>query len=110
MQGKSRIVRPQNVKADAKAGESTTLCRDLPSINVSSDSMRIDKKKGERGLAAFNRWSKEEADGWCSIGLCSSGTCRGQRSNLSVNLIKETDAFIEVKFSFTISCKCETTA
>ncbi len=99
--------RPQSVKGGTRRGESTTLCKDLPEVNVSSDGTRIEKKKGEKGLASFNRWSKEQADGWCSIGLCSSGACRGQRSNMSAHVIKETDTYIEVRFSFTVGCKCE---
>lgn len=93
-------------KNDPRSG-STTLCRDIPPVNASSDNMRIDKEKGEKGLAAFNRWSKDQADAWCESGLCSSGKCRGQRSELSVRLIKETADYIEVQFTMKITCKCE---
>lgn len=101
------VSKRKNITKDDPRSGSTTLCRDIPGINVSSDSMRINKKKGEKGLEAFNRWSKGEADGWCEPGLCSSGKCRGQRSELRVKLLKETADHIEVEFTMKITCKCE---
>lgn len=100
------IKRKGTTKDDPRSGGST-LCRDIPGINVSSDRTRINKKKGEKGLEAFNRWSKDEADGWCESGLCANGKCRGQRSELDVKLLNETANYIEVQFTMKVTCKCE---
>jgi hypothetical protein len=83
------------------------LCKDMPGVNLSADPMRIEKKEGERGLNAFTRWLKEQANGWCESGVCSKGQCRGSFKNLQVRLISETNQSIEVAFSATIFCRCE---
>ncbi len=83
-----------------------TLCNDIPPIKFSSRRTRIAKQEGERGLAAFNRWLKGQADGWCAEGLCSSGPCESRWNGTRARLLKETDEYIEVRFSVTISCHC----
>lgn len=88
-----------------KEGLGSTLCKDLPEVNYSG-TVRIKKKAGEKGLGAFNRWIRDQADGWCEAGLCSKGTCRGSLRNPQAELISETDEEVEVKFSTTIFCEC----
>ncbi|MEO1860055.1 MAG: hypothetical protein ABGZ19_09180 [Verrucomicrobiales bacterium] len=84
-----------------------TLCRDVDDVNFKSDRVRIAKQEGEVGLAPFIRWITLQADGWCSIGLCASGTCKGHLRNTEVSLLEETDEYIDVGFSTTIYCSCD---
>lgn len=84
-----------------------TLCNDIKDIEFTAKKKRINKKEGEKGLSAFHRWLKEQSDGWCSVGLCSSGKCESHWQDVSVKLLDETDEYVDVKFKVTISCRCD---
>ena len=84
-----------------------TLCRDIDEVQFTSDKARIQKQEGEKGLASFIRWLSDQADGWCSIGLCPSGTCKGHWKDTEVKLLEETDEYIDVQFSVKIFCRCD---
>ncbi len=83
-----------------------SLCREIDDVAFSSKRLRIHKKEGEKGLGAFVRWIEDEANGWCSAGLCLEGKCRGHIKGTSVRLLEETDEFVEVSFSTTVYCSC----
>jgi hypothetical protein len=88
----------------------STLCRDLDEIKFSARRKQIAKQEGEKGLAAFNRWIMEQANGWCSVGLCAQGDCKGHLKGTQVRLLAETDEHVEVRFSTTIYCACDSVA
>lgn len=52
------------------------------------------------------RYLTEQADGWCGVGLCSNGKCRGVMSNTHAKLVSETANECTIEFSVDISCEC----